>query len=236
VARRSRAGQHRSAGVVDRGAGSGKLLRRWRRRPPPRALLLLLLLSSLFLWCGDGGMEKGHGWLGFRAATSGFLWGDPRACGAGPDAERRCPASVPQPRGTHPAAAAQGLGFAARAAGARGKKGARAWAVTGLSRSGAARKLAGDASERGHGGEEKRKRGGVAVGAPCRGAGDAAEGSESEPGSRATAGGRGKLAGGTRPSAAPGGWKVKGRDASRWWARPWCWAGSRERKRERVCV
>jgi hypothetical protein len=87
VARRSRGGQRRFAGVVARGAGSGKLLRQWRRRPPPRALLLLLLLSSLFLWCGDGGKEKGHGWLGFRAATSGFLWDEPRACSAGQDAE-----------------------------------------------------------------------------------------------------------------------------------------------------
>jgi hypothetical protein len=36
VARRCRAGQRGIVGVVDRGAGSVKMLRRWRRRSPPR--------------------------------------------------------------------------------------------------------------------------------------------------------------------------------------------------------
>jgi hypothetical protein len=39
-------------------------------------------------------------------------------------------------------------------------------------------------SERVRGGEEKRKRGGATVGTPCHGAGDAAEGSERQPGLR----------------------------------------------------
>jgi hypothetical protein len=56
------------------GAGA-VMLRGWRRRPPPRALLLLLLLSSLFLSCGDGRMEKRHGWLGFRSAARVLIRG-----------------------------------------------------------------------------------------------------------------------------------------------------------------
>jgi hypothetical protein len=53
-----------------------------------------------------------------------------------------------------------GLGFAAQAAGARGKKGARGWAVT-LGCRGAGRRawLAGDMRERGHGGRERGKEG-----------------------------------------------------------------------------
>jgi hypothetical protein len=64
-----------------------------------------------------------------------------------------------------------GLGFAAREAGAQGKKGARVGGYAGLSRSGAARGLAGDASERGHGGRERGKgrRGGYGL---CRGVGE----------------------------------------------------------------
>jgi hypothetical protein len=62
-----------SVEVVVRGAGLVKL-RWWRRCPPPRALLLLLL-SSLFLSCGGGGMEKRHGWLGFRSAARVLIRG-----------------------------------------------------------------------------------------------------------------------------------------------------------------
>jgi hypothetical protein len=43
--------------------------------------------SAPSLWCGGGGREKGHGWLGFRAAASGVLLGRFEGCGAGPDAE-----------------------------------------------------------------------------------------------------------------------------------------------------
>jgi hypothetical protein len=51
------------------------------------ARLLLLLLSSLFLWCGDGGMERGTGARALGGGLGGFLWGGPRVCGAGLDTE-----------------------------------------------------------------------------------------------------------------------------------------------------
>jgi hypothetical protein len=60
--------------VVVWGAGLVKL-RWWCRRPPPQALLLLLLLSPLFLSCGGGGMEKRHGWLGFRSTARVLIRG-----------------------------------------------------------------------------------------------------------------------------------------------------------------
>jgi hypothetical protein len=90
-------------------------------------------------------------------------------------------AAMPGVRATATRHAIGGCGARVRVCGAGGRGGR---AVTGMSRSRVVRELAGDASERCRGGEEKRKRGGAAVGAPCRGAGDAAERSEREPGSR----------------------------------------------------
>jgi hypothetical protein len=86
--------------------------------------------------------------------------------------------------------------------------------------------------------EEKRKKGGGRLEAPVAERGDAAEASEREiQGSRVR--GRGKLTGGSRPSAAPGGREVKRRDGSRGWAGPACagWracGGGREKRKERL--
>jgi hypothetical protein len=63
---------------------------------------------------------------------------------------RRCPTSVPRPRGTHPAAAGTRLGFAV-------EKGARRRLRYPIAEWGGARGLAGDASERGCGEREKGK-------------------------------------------------------------------------------
>jgi hypothetical protein len=84
-----------------------------------------------------------------------------------------------------------------------------------------ARELAGDASERGPERKQKGKREGAAVGAPCCGAGRHGGEARAEAGVAGDCGRKGKLTGGTRPSAALGEGKVKGRDASRWWAGPW---------------
>jgi hypothetical protein len=113
----------------------------WRRRPPPRALLLLLLLS-LTLRCGGGERERGLGWLGFRSAA-GLLCAAPGLLGV--------------------RAGTRG-GITARASG--GEKEVRAGGYALLSRSGATRGLAGDASERGRGGGGKREKGGERLGAP----------------------------------------------------------------------
>jgi hypothetical protein len=107
----------------------------WRsgawHHPPPRATSALPpILPLLLFWCGGGGRET-------RAARvwgerpRGLLMGLAQGLRRGPGRRgRRCPASVPRPCGAHPAAAGTGLGFAARAAGARGKRRMCVWAVT----------------------------------------------------------------------------------------------------------
>jgi hypothetical protein len=175
--------------------------------------------------------------------ASGYLRGDPRGCGAGPDAEggdNRRPCHGHEARIWR---LRRGVGFAARAAGARGKRErARGWLRRVVAeQSGRASWLVTRASG-GRSSGEREKGKAQRLELPGAEQGDAAEGSEWRPGSRATAGGRGKLTGGTRPLAAPGEGKVKGRDASRWWAGPWpaavsrglCFAGERKRELGRL--
>jgi hypothetical protein len=134
---------------------------------------------------------------------------------------------VPRPRGAHPVAAARGRVCGAGGRGA-GEKEARARAVTpGCRGAEHARELAGDTSEPGLELRQKGKGKARRLELPVMEQGDVAETRERRPGSRATARGRGKLTGGTRPSAAPGEGKVKGRDTSRRSAGPWSAAVSR---------
>jgi hypothetical protein len=134
--------------------GAGVVMLRGWHRPPPRSAPAPPPLLSL-PGAAKAERKRGHGWLGLRAAASGFLWGGLRACNAGPDAEGgkqeeriprenssvtlilqiRCPASVPRPRGAHPAAAARGRVCGAGGRGV-GEKGACAGGYAGLSRSG----------------------------------------------------------------------------------------------------
>jgi hypothetical protein len=156
---------------------------------------------------------KGHGWLGFRAAASGgFLWGGPRACGAGPDAQggdarRSCHGHAARIRRLRRGIRVCGVG--GRGA---GEKGGRAREVTPGCRRAERVRPAGNASgSRGAG-----EKGGAAVMAFYREVwanGDAGGAS----GARA-ARGRVKLMGGSRPSATPGEGKVKSRGRG-WWAR-----------------
>jgi hypothetical protein len=146
-------------------------------------------------------------------AAVGFLWGGPRA------REWLWPGLFSVRARTRggiaaPERARLGLGLAARAVGVRGKRErARAGGYAVLSRSGD-RRARGDAGERGRG---EKGSGGFAI--LSRGGGERRRGAE-----RAGRGSgrrkKGKLTGGARPSAAPGGWERKGHAGSRSWAGP----------------
>jgi hypothetical protein len=147
VARRCRAGQRGVVGVVDRGAGSVMALRRQRRRPPPRVAPgppPLLSLPLVRRW-RKGKVER----LGFGGAARALIPGA-RVW------ERLRPGFSTAGLGRVAASRRLGLHGCARQSRRGGKGGAGGCAL--LSRSGAVRGLAGDASERGHGGGEKGKR------------------------------------------------------------------------------
>jgi hypothetical protein len=131
-----------------------------------------------------------------------------------------------------------GLGFAAQAAGARGKKGTCARAVTpGCRGAGRRAGLADDARERGRGGRERGKEGRGRLRPVVARRGRAATGPE-RAGRVSGRRKKGKLTGGSRPLAAPGGGEGEGSRVS-WcrWAGPgsagWL-AGKKERGREIV--
>jgi hypothetical protein len=123
---------------------------------------------SPLLRCGDGGLEKGHGWLEFKRAARVLM----RGAGA---RVRSRPGLLGVRAGTRGGIAARlGLGFAVRVVGVR-EKGARSGCAA-LSRSG-------DRHARlaGHAREEKRKKGGGRLEASgrereCRGRGSREEG------------------------------------------------------------
>jgi hypothetical protein len=167
---------------------------------------------SPLLRCGDGGLEKGHGWLEFKRAARVLM----RGAGA---RVRSRPGLLGVRAGTRGGIAARlGLGFAAQAVGVR-EKGARGGCAV-LSRSGDRRaRLAGDARERGRGEGRKEEKGRRAVGGERAG----------ERAGVAAVGRKGKADGWDLPVSCPG-WKEGKR--SRRFAMVG-WAGSRRLARVR---